>query len=102
MRRTRLAHRHRSDDGASDASAIERGGLHQTCATTNSCSDACSGLEEATGERHDPLSKCLKILALPRGDEEQLRKALKNKYKSALLLRNCYHEMLPHPTIGSR
>ena len=34
-------------------------------------------------------------MALPRGDEGQLMKALKIKDKSALLQADCYHSLLP-------
>ena len=37
-------------------------------------------------------------MALPRGDEGQLRKPLKNKHKSAWLHVHCYHHLLPPAT----
>ncbi len=46
-------------------------------------------------EKREKAAKCLKSLALPRGDEGQSGKTLKIKNKSALLLAVCYHFLLP-------
>lgn len=39
-----------------------------------------------------------RLRALPSGGNGQLRKALKNRHKSALLRRHCYHKQLPLPS----
>src|SRR5258706_10198 len=39
-------------------------------------------------------------MALPRGDEGQLQKCRLNGHKSAWLLRDCYHQLLPPATKG--
>ena len=48
-----------------------------------------------------PISKLLISLALPRGRSGRTRKVLKNKHKSASLLRECYHLGLPPGKPGS-
>jgi hypothetical protein len=55
--------------------------------------------EKLKKRRSSDANKHLILLALPRGDEGQLQKALKNKQKSARPLLHCYHPLLLPATL---